>query len=201
MLKKIIILLGLFYGQIVLAQQYCSIENAQQFQQQLTNKFADSLQSPLKKKDLQFFKTLNFYPVNLNFCVEAIFKRTPNEKPFKMKTTTNRAPLYIKYGEVTFQIKGKSCTLAVYQNIELAVEEAYKNDLFLPFVDLSSGDESYGGGRYIDLKIPQSGTIMIDFNRSYNPYCAYNERYSCPIPPQENFIDVAILAGVKKFHD
>ncbi len=201
MLKKTIILLGLFYGQIVLAQQYCSIENAQQFQQQLTNKFADSLQSPLKKKDLQFFKTLNFYTVNLNFCVEAIFKRTPNEKPFKMKTTTNRAPLYIKYGEVTFQIKGKSCTLAVYQNIELAVEEAYKNDLFLPFVDLSSGDESYGGGRYIDLKIPQSGTIMIDFNRAYNPYCAYNERYSCPIPPQENFIDVAILAGVKKFHD
>jgi uncharacterized protein (DUF1684 family) len=73
--------------------------------------------------------------------------------------------------------------------------------LFLPFSDLTCGKESYIGGRYIDLKIPTSDTILIDFNTAYNPYCAYNHKYSCPIVPLENDLPVAINAGVKKFHD
>jgi uncharacterized protein (DUF1684 family) len=73
--------------------------------------------------------------------------------------------------------------------------------LFLPFLDNTNGDTTYGGGRYIDLRIPEGDTIEIDFNKAYNPYCAYNSRYSCPIVPRENYLDTNIEAGVKKFHD
>ena len=78
-------------------------------------------------------------------------------------------------------------------------KDEYKDYLFLPFTDLTNGDTTYGGGRYIDMRIPEKNTIILDFNQSYNPYCAYGGNYSCPIPPAENNLDIAITAGVKKF--
>jgi uncharacterized protein (DUF1684 family) len=89
----------------------------------------------------------------------------------------------------------------VYQNAELVRKNTYVNYLFLPFSDLTSGNETYIGGRYIDLRIPYGDTIAIDFNQAYNPYCAYNRKYSCPIVPLENDLPIAIRAGVKKFHE
>ena len=109
--------------------------------------------------------------------------------------------MYIKFGEAHFKIDGKALVLNIYQNIELSKKKEYVDYLFLPFSDLTCGKESYIGGRYIDLKIPTSDTILIDFNTAYNPYCAYNHKYSCPIVPLENDLPVAINAGVKKFHD
>lgn len=117
-----------------------------------------------------------------------------------MKTSTDRLPVYIKYGEAHFKLNKKDCVLNIYQNADLVKKEEYKDYLFLPYTDLTSGEESYGGGRYIDLKIPKDETIIIDFNKSYNPYCAYNHKYSCPIPPMENRLDVEVRAGVKAFH-
>ncbi|RYD73146.1 MAG: DUF1684 domain-containing protein [Sphingobacteriales bacterium] len=96
-------------------------------------------------------------------------------------------------------IDGKSFKLNIYQSQDLKKIEKYKNSLFLPFTDLTSGVESYGGGRYVDLEIPEGELIPIDFNTAYNPYCAYNHKYSCPIPPQENDLAIEIKAGVKKF--
>ena len=127
------------------------------------------------------------------------FKRTKKEKPFEMKTTTSRRPLYVKYGELHFEIDGISCQLNVYQNVEFSKKPGYKNSLFLPFTDYTSGVESYGGGRYIDLEIQKGNNWTIDFNQAYNPYCAYNEKYSCPIVPEENDLKVEIKAGVKAF--
>jgi uncharacterized protein (DUF1684 family) len=118
-----------------------------------------------------------------------------------MPTTTDRKPLYVKYGELHFTIKGIKCQLNVYQNIDLSKKPGYADYLFLPFTDLTSGVESYGGGRYIDLRMQESKQWTINFNLAYNPYCAYNEIYSCPIPPQENDLKVEVKAGVKKFHD
>lgn len=185
--------------QSALAQETCSIEKVKDFQAEMNSHYADSLKSPLKKEDLKVFEALDFYPIDLKYCVQAIFKRTPKEKPFAMKTSTNRTPMYVKYGEITFQLDGKQHQLSIYQNIEFSKIEKYKNDLFLPFVDETSGDESYGGGRYIDLKIPDGDAVIINFNLAYNPYCAYNSGYSCPIPPQENYIEAMINAGVKMF--
>lgn len=171
------------------------------YQMEQNHEFADSLKSPLKEEDRKVFSHLNFFPINSAYRIEAKFVRTKGEKPFKMATTTKREPMYVKYGEAHFQIEGKDQVLVIYKSLRLAKVDAYKDYLFLPFKDHSNGIESYGGGRFIDLKIPQGDTIIIDFNRAYNPYCAYNSRYSCPIPPEENALEVAIPAGVKSFGD
>ena len=113
-------------------------------------------------------------------------------------TSTERTPEYVKYGEAHFSLDGKNFVLNLFQNTaETKVGEA--DYLFLPFTDLTSGVDTYGGGRYIDQKIPEGNSIIIDFNQSYNPYCAYNPRYSCPIPPPENDLLIEIMAGVKDF--
>ncbi|POY36827.1 hypothetical protein C3L50_14850 [Flavobacterium alvei] len=173
----------------------------EKFQKDLNTEYADAKTSPLTAEDLKVFKTLDFYPISEKYFVTAKFIRTENEKPFEMKTSTSRRPLYVKYGEAHFTIDGKPFQLNIYQNIELSQNSAYKDYLFLPFFDLTCGKESYIGGKYIDLKIPQGDTIAIDFNMSYNPYCAYNHKYSCPKVPLENNLNIEIKAGVKKFHD
>jgi uncharacterized protein (DUF1684 family) len=183
------------------AQEKFDIVLTEKFQKEITADYADSKTCPLVAEDLAKFSTLDFYPINENFFVITQFTRTAKEKAFEMKTSTDRKPIYVKYGEVQFTIEGKALKLNVYRNIELSKREEYKDYLFLPFSDLTSGNESYSGGKYIDLKIPRSKTIAIDFNTSYNPYCAYNPKYSCPIVPLENDLNVEIRAGVKKFHN
>lgn len=177
------------------------LATAKKYQEELNKEYADAKTSPLEAKDLAEFKGLDFYPISGKYFVVAKLIRTPKEKPFKMATSTDRQPLFKKYGEVHFEIEGKKCKLNVYQDVEFSKNPKYKNDLFLPFFDETSGKESYVGGKYMDLKIPKGNTIVIDFNTSYNPYCAYSYRYSCPRVPMENDLKVAIRAGVKKFHD
>jgi uncharacterized protein (DUF1684 family) len=175
------------------------IKEIKKSQKELNKEFLDPETSILDSLDQIPFKGLEFYPINTKFYVEAKFVRTPNEKPFLMKTSTDRLPEYVKYGEAHFNIDGKELKLSIYQNVKYSKIEEYKNDLFLPYTDLTSGDGSYGGGKYLDLKIPDGETIIIDFNKTYNPYCAYSHRYSCPVPPEENDLLVRIEAGVKEY--
>ena len=193
------IILFLFCFTSTYAQK--DVAAAEKFQSELNKSYADSLKSPLMKDDLKHFKGLDFYPIDEKYIVEAIFIRTKKEKSFKMKTTTSRTPIYKKYGELHFSIDGKELKLNVYQNVDLKKKPGYDDYLFLPFSDLTCGKDSYIGGRYIDMRIPKSGKVTIDFNQAYNPYCAYNYEYSCPIVPLENDLDIEINAGVKKFHD
>jgi uncharacterized protein (DUF1684 family) len=201
MMKHLVALCLFFATPIVWSQEAVVEQTAEAFQADLNTEFANPAESPLTAEDLKAFKALDFYPIDAKYRVEAVFVRTPNEKIFKMKTSTTRAPEYVKYGELRFVLDGKACQLNLYQNIELVKKEGFADYLFLPFFDLSCGKESYIGGRYLDLRIPKGNTIIIDFNKAYNPYCAYNHKYSCPIVPLENNLDLAILAGVKKFHD
>jgi len=196
-MKKLLILL--FFSVFAFAQK--DLTSAEKFQMELNQSFLDSLKSPLKKEDLKTFKGLNFFPLNENFIVEATFIRTKKEKAFGMKTTTSRTPLYVKYGELHFTMGGKNQKWNVYKNIDLSKKLGYEDYLFLPFSDLTCGEESYIGGRYLDMRIQKGKKWTIDFNKAYNPYCAYNYEYSCPIVPLENDLDIKILAGVKKFHD
>lgn len=175
-------------------------DDAIAFQNELNEQYADADKSPLTQEDFEVFKSLEFYPVDTDFCVTAKLERTPDEKPFAMQTSTSRKPTYVKYGVLHFTLQGKECRLDVFQNVKLSKIKKYKNSLFLPFTDLTSGMDSYGGGRYIDLTIPEGDILVLNFNTAYNPYCAYNHNYSCPVPPQQNDLQVAITAGVKK-HD
>lgn len=195
-MKKLLTFLLLISVSLVMSQ-----ETAAEYQANLNREFATREESPLTDEDFKVFQSLDFYPIDEKFVVEAKFVRTPKERVFKMKTSTTRLPEYKKYGELLFQIDGKDFKLNVYQNIELSKKEGYEDYLFLPFSDLTCGKESYIGGRYIDMRIPKTKTVTVDFNKAYNPYCAYNHKYSCPIVPLENDLPIEILAGVKKFHD
>jgi uncharacterized protein (DUF1684 family) len=200
-MKQIGILLFLAQFNFGFGQEKFDVTVVEKFQKDLNAEYADAKTSPLIAEDLAQFKSLDFYPINEKAFVVAQFIRTKDEKPFGMPTSTARKPVYVKYGEARFQMEGKEFKLNIYRNIEFSKKEEYKDDLFLPFSDLSSGKESYIGGKYIDLKIPTGNTIVIDFNLSYNPYCAYNHKYSCPKVPMENDLAIEIKAGVKKFHD
>ena len=183
----------------LIAQESDLIKDSKEFQEQLDHEYADPKESPLDEKDLKEFKGLDFFEVDTNYVVKAEFIRTPSEPPFAMKTSTDRLPIYVKYGELYFSLNGKDLKLNVYQNQELVQDPEYFDYLFLPFTDLTNGESTYGGGRYIDLKIPESNEVLIDFNKAYNPYCAYSGKYSCPVPPEENDLEVEIFAGVKSF--
>jgi uncharacterized protein (DUF1684 family) len=176
-------------------------EEIKSFQYEMNTYYADAETSPLTEEDLATFKGLEFFEISENYQVEATFELTPDTPVFEMPTTTDRLPLYRKYGIARFTINGKKMELSIYQNQKLMTSFEYADHLFLPFNDTSNGKSTYEGGRFIDLEIPAEGsqTIVIDFNKAYNPYCAYNYKYSCPIPPAENNLPVAILAGVKAY--
>lgn len=169
------------------------------WQRTMNADFKDATKSPLKDKDRKDFKGLDFFKFDSTYVVKAKLTRTPDEKPFKMKTTTERRPDYVKYGVVSFELNGQEHELNIYQNLGLLTEPGYEDYLFLPFLDNTNGEESYSGGRYVEARIPEGSEIIIDFNTAYNPYCAYNDKYSCPIVPRENTLYVSIEAGVKAF--
>ncbi len=161
--------------------------------------FRDPDHSPLNPKDRRHFEALEYFAFNPHFVLQARFEATPGEEPFRMRTTTSRMANYVKIGYLHFQIDSQNCRLAVYQNLDLIKRPGFENYLFLPFYDLTNSEETYGGGRYLDLQGPLGDSVIIDFNRAYNPYCAYSDRYSCPIPPMENRLRVRIEAGVLKY--
>ena len=165
----------------------------------LNKEFADTATSPLTPEGLAHFNGLDFFPVNEKYRVEARFVLNPDPEPFEMVTTTARRPVYVKYGDAYFTLDGKELKLEIYQSEKAKVIKELKDYLFLPFMDLTNGVSSYGGGRFLDLKIPEGESIIIDFNKAYNPYCAYNHRYSCPVPPDANHLNIEIPAGVKAY--
>ncbi len=162
--------------------------------------FADPERTILNEVDLATFSGIDYFVYDTAYRVRAVFEPLHNQTRFKMKTTTERLPEYLPAGRITFTVSGELCSLTVYKNLELAERPGFENYLFLPFTDATNGEETYGGGRYLDFKNGiEEGAFELDFNRAYNPYCVYHDRYSCPIPPAENHLNVAIRAGVKKF--
>jgi len=200
-MKKVIFLVFFFVSVGSFCQVKFDFLVVENFQKELNTQFASKEQSPLTDEDRVVFEKLDFFPINKWYFVIAKFTRTESEMPFEMKTTNERRPIYVKYGELAFTIDEKPFKLNLYKNIELSKKEEFKDYLFLPFSDNTNGKESYIGGRYIDMKVPKDDTVAIDFNLAYNPYCAYNYKYSCPIVPLENILDIDINAGVKKFHN
>lgn len=198
-MTKNILLLILFISVLGCGQDKQPLLGETAFQKKQNAEFKDAVKSPLTKKDRKNFRGLDFFKIDSSYVVTADFKSTPNETPFEMPTTTDRKPLYVKYGELTFSLKGEACKLNVYQDLELVKTEGFEDYLFLPFIDETNGETTYGGGRYLDINEPKDAVLVLDFNKAYNPYCAYNPKYSCPIVPLENTLNVKVEAGVKAF--
>ena len=170
------------------------------FQHKMNLEFADSNKSPLVKDSIPAFIELHFFPFKQKYIVPSKFERIEHGKTFEMKTNTERLPIYREYAVLKFQIDDQLLELQAYQNVKYSESPHYDSTLFIPFNDHTNGLESYGGGRYIDLKIPKDDSVIINFHLAYNPYCSYNDRYSCPIPPDENKLEIRIEAGVLKYH-
>lgn len=199
-MKNILVILMFLVVSGATSQEVDKVRQSLDFQQELDSSYMDPETTPLTPEDFKNFKGLEFFPVDTAFHVVAEFVRSPLETPFQMPTTTDRKPYYVKYGEVYFSLKGKEYKLDLFQNLELKTNPEYKDYLFAPFTDMTNGETTYGGGRYLDVRIPKENTMILDFNKAYNPYCAYNGKYSCPIPPEENHLELKVTAGVKKFH-
>ncbi|MEO9660053.1 MAG: DUF1684 domain-containing protein [Maribacter dokdonensis] len=169
------------------------------FQEELNAEFKNPESSPLPDRFRIDFESLEFFEPDTNYIVEAELVRTPEALPFSMPTTTGRESTEVVYGIAKFSLNGKDHKLEIYQSPELITQAEYEDYLFLPFTDNTNGEETYGGGRYLDLRIPKGNKIILNFNKAYNPYCAYNKKFSCPIVPKVNNLDTEIKVGVKAF--
>lgn len=169
-----------------------------QFRQHYKNEFLTDERSPLKEADTSY---LRFYEPDARYRVHAKITLTPNAKTFDMPTASGKTKKYKQYGIATFSINDTLVKLQVLQSQKLIMEAQYKDYLFIPFQDFTNYTETYGGGRYIDLSITdiKDGWIEIDFNKCYNPWCAFGTGYSCPIPPAYNKLPIAIKAGEMNF--
>ena len=163
------------------------------YQDSMNLSFTTGSNEVLLPEDIELGKQLEFYPVNEDLRLLARYERVADGELFEMKTSTERLPIYKDFGILHFKIGEDSLSLHLYQN------QDYPDYLFCPFKDATNGGGSYGAGRYLDFSMNDTLVPVLDFNFSYNPLCAYNPRYSCPIPPRENHLPVAIEAGVKNW--
>jgi uncharacterized protein len=160
--------------------------------------FKSGSDSPLPEEDRTRFNGLAYFEINPAFRFQAKFNRYSRPERIRLSTNTGEIHSALKYGYFEFEIKGETYRLQVYR-VEDNPENAGGPFLFVPFRDATTGKETYEAGRYIDLKENTSGIYDLDFNRAYNPYCAYGKGYSCPIPPPENTMPIRIEAGEKKY--
>jgi uncharacterized protein len=159
--------------------------------------FKSGKDSPVPEQDKPGFRGLAYYPVNPGLRFSVRLYRHPGPKQVRLGTNTGEIRHGLRYGYFEFPVEGQTCRLQVYR-----LDDGFGSSasLFMPFRDATSGQETYASGRYIDLKENTSGVYDLDFNRAYNPYCAYNSKFSCPVPPAENILKVPIRAGEKNYN-
>ncbi|MEP7136253.1 MAG: DUF1684 domain-containing protein [Chloroflexota bacterium] len=153
--------------------------------------YARHHQSPLTPAQKQHFKGLDYFPENDALRFEVAVEPSSALENVFIQTTGGQPQTYQRFGKFTFSVDGQSAELTIYKN---------KNGYFLPFVDNLAGKETYPAGRYLEPEKLPNGKFLVDFNLAYNPYCAYNEQWSCPITPAENRLKVAVRAGEKIFN-
>lgn len=180
-----------------ICQENTGLEAYQSFWNKVDTEYKDPEHSPLKPADIAGFDSIARFDFDQKYRVMAHWKETKREKPIKFKTSSTKVKTYQKVADLVFVLDGDTLSLSAFQNLELMRNPMYKDYVFVPFTDDSNGFETYGGGRYLDFDRPQSDSLIVDFNHTYNPYCAYSDGYSCPIPPKENNLKVSILAGAK----
>ena len=152
--------------------------------------------SPIPHETRHEFKGLSYYSYDSKFRLTAKMKPVSSSDIIQMVTSKGTAQPYRKRGILEFRIDATLCNLSVYKRAWVQEDDPH---LFIPFRDSTSGKETYGAGRYLDMEEDKSGKYVIDFNMAYNPFCAYNENYVCPLPPRENLLSVEINAGEKNY--
>jgi uncharacterized protein (DUF1684 family) len=161
------------------------------FRKQKDYFFTHNPQSPLTGEQKTIFRRLGYFPEAAELRFEVPVEEYPLKEEILMQTSTGNLQPYLRFGKVHLEIEGQEVELTIYAN---------RHGFFLPFVDGLGGVETYAAGRYLEPVLLPNEKLLIDFNLAYNPFCAYNDRWSCPLPPAENRLRVPIRAGEKKFH-
>ncbi len=154
--------------------------------------FRDAPDSPLTASQHRLFKGLNYYDENPSLALEVEAVPFPIRELVTMQTSTGGEAVYERWARVTFEVEGAEAALTLYR-------EPGSGHIFLPFQDSNAGTETYGAGRYMEVLPLEGRRVLLDFNYAYNPYCAYNDGWSCPIPPAENRLKVPIRAGERTY--
>lgn len=154
-------------------------------------------ESPLSEEQKAKFDSLNCFPIDEKFKVRARLVPLQNKQTLEIAMSDGTQELYIKHSIAEFELEGRTLRLLLLQS----KNEADGKNFFLTFADATSGESTYGGGRYLNLRQDGMNSITIDFNLAYNPYCAYNPDFACPIPPKENILDIPIKAGEKNYKE
>jgi uncharacterized protein (DUF1684 family) len=168
------------------------------YRKEVKKEFMIDEHSPMQPEEVQY---LRYFEPDSTYRVEATFTKTENAKPFDMPTMANKTKQYVEYGKLKFKLKNREFTLTVYQGIKLLENADTKDILFIPFTDSTNGNDSYINGRYLEYRIAdiKDNKLVIDFNKCYNPYCAYSDKFNCPKPPAENALAIAIRVGEMNF--
>jgi uncharacterized protein (DUF1684 family) len=151
--------------------------------------------SPIPPADRRGFAGLAYYPADARWAVKVHIARLPRGEVLAMATSTGETRTQVRYARLTMATPNGPVTLFAYKDARVT----HTDTLFVPFRDATSGNETYGAGRYLDLEEPPGDEMVVDFNQAYNPYCAYSDAYSCPLPPAENWLKVAVTAGEKVY--
>jgi len=164
------------------------MDDLQAFRAEKDEFFAHHPDSPLTKEQKRLFRGLSYFPENPNLRLEVEVEQIPDLLEIEIQTSTGDVQTYDRFGRFRFTVDGQEAVLTIFTN---------QNGYFLPFVDALAGKETYPAGRYLEPEPLKNGKFTVDFNLAYNPYCAYNEYWSCPLTPFENRLKVAIAAGEK----
>ncbi len=175
------------------------INKVKAWRQQKDENYKQEDKTMLTKELLKNFSGLNYYDIKYDYVVQGKLTKFNDGRTFSIKTTGGESYEYLIFGKVQFLIEGNQLELQVYQSQRSATAGKKKGALFIPYIDLTSGGETFGGGRYLVLDVPDNDTLPLDFNMAYNPYCVYDVGHSCPIPPRENRLNVRIEAGEKMY--
>jgi uncharacterized protein (DUF1684 family) len=180
----------------ITAEASC-LDSLAEHRAQTESEYLKSDDSPFDAAMRARFAGFAYFAGDAAYCVDASFAPTPSQKQFDMATFNGKSIPFSKYGVVRFQLGGATQSLTAYLRMDLPPRE--RTGVLIPFQDRTNGRETYGGGRYLELELPIGARTVLDFNRAFNPLCAYDSKFTCPMPPPENRLTIAVRAGEKAY--
>ena len=194
----IIVVVSIYYAFSNTDNTEAYVANIQNLRKEKDHYMRTASDSPFAKDTLLEFKGLSYFPIDAAFRIQALLTPIQNKKSISLPTSDGKEKSYLEYAYAEFEMQGVQNKLLI---LEIMDSGPYRGTLFLAFADKTSAMETYGAGRYLDIKkLPGSTSVTLDFNEAYNPYCAYNDDFSCPFPPPENLLNIRIEAGEKSYH-
>lgn len=187
---------------VVVSGQNAYIEEVEQFRTARDAMFGAPEKSPLSAEQITAFDGLQYFPIDEKYSVKAILNTLEAEDSRRLKMSAGGREKFQQYGTISMQLDGREYTMDVYRKGDLQDLSGQEGELFLPFMDASSGKETSAMGRYVSVSLPAEGNeVTVDFNKAINPFAAYNSEYSSPLAPDVNTIDISLLAGERKYED